>query len=139
MRHRAAVLLVTSAVALLAGCSGEPVVGDLPSADVIFDRAQQPADLLPADLAAPYDGDSTRYVGEDSAGDRYWAVKDLSDTACIVYLPVDDPKEYLGFCGGPGLSGETAAGIVMEHASSPSQLDPDSAELVGDTLLVKRP
>lgn len=139
MRHRAAVLLVTSAVALLAGCSGESVVADPPSADVIFDRAQQSADLLPADVASLYDGDSSRYVGEDSAGDRYWAVKDQSATACILHLPADDPEEYLGFCGGPGLSGETAAGIVVEYASSPSQLDPDSAELLGDTLLVKRP
>lgn len=123
----------------LAGCTSGPEIPPAPSGAAIFDRAQEASDLLPDDVDALYDRTSSRYVGEDSAGDRYWAVKDTTASECILHLPAGQPGQYYGFCGGPGVTGTTADGVVMEYASSPSQLDSSSAELVGDTLLVRRP
>ncbi|MCC4247425.1 hypothetical protein [Microbacterium testaceum] len=137
MRRRWTVALVAVTASVLAGCTaGGPTT---PSRPAIFDRAQVPADVLPAEVLGTEDPSTSRYVGEDSAGDRYWAVWGPADTACIVQLPATKPGNYFSFCGGLGISGSDASGVVMEFASAPRRLDPSSSELIGDTLLVQRP
>ena len=120
----------------LVGCATGP---DLPTQteSPIFDRARTSADELPAEVEATVDPDTSRYAGEDSAGNKYWAAYEAgSSSECIVYVPADDTTNFT-FCGGPGLSAVTDTGRIIEFASSPSKLSSDDAELVGDTLLVK--
>lgn len=136
-RHTAAGLLLVGTM-LLAGCA---VGADLTARNTspIFDRARVSADELPAEMDANVDADTSRYAGKDSAGNGYWAVHATdSVNECIVYVPADD-NDYFVFCGGLGFSATTNDGRVIEFASSPRDLSPDDAELVGDTFLVKAP
>ena len=105
----------------------------------IFDRARSSADELPPQVDGDVDADTSRYAGEDSVGNRYWAAyKDNSSIECIVFVPATDGDNFI-FCGGPGISATTETGEVIEFAASPNRLSPASAELVGDTFLVKLP
>lgn len=70
MRGRAiAAALAVCAATLLAGCTPWPSTPDRPA---IFEREQTESDTFPLSLPDTYDPASIRYVGEDSAGDRYW-------------------------------------------------------------------
>lgn len=135
MRSRAAAALLVAAVCALTGCTAVETDGARPA---IFDRTETAADAPPGDFPTDELGEA-RYVGEDSAGDRYWAVWGPGRAACIVQQQVGVGGDVMQFCGGLGLSGTDARGVVMEFATAPSTLDPDTAELVGDALLVRRP
>jgi hypothetical protein len=136
MRRCEAAGLVLVGLLFLAGCTPGPDAA-APSWPAIFDRAQNAADALPADVDAEVDAATTRYAGEDSAGDKYWVgVKTNSTVACIIYVPAD-LGDNLVFCSGPGMTATTDAGKVIEFASSPHELSPEDAELVGNSLLVK--
>jgi hypothetical protein len=138
MRRRKAAGLVLIGSIFFAGCTAGPEA-EAPTTAAIFDRARTAADELPAEVDADLDPDTTRYAGEDSAGDRYWVgLKTSSTVECIVYVPAD-MGDNLVFCSGPGMSATTDDGKVVEFMSSPSKLSPDDAELVGDTLLVQEP
>lgn len=139
MRCRAAAALIAVAVCALAGCTATGPAGTaLPARPAIFDRAETAGDTPPGDYSTDEMGE-TRYVGEDSAGDRYWAVWGPGQAACIVQEHAGAGDDVMRFCGGLGLSGTNAEGVVMEFVTAPSTLDPDTAEVVGDTLLVRRP
>lgn len=130
-------LISTLVTTALAGCVTQPEVATQ-QASPIFDRQRTSADELPADVEANVDADTSRYAGEDSAGNRYWAARVGSTTECVVFVPADGGDRF-SFCGEPGFSATTPAGRVIEFASSPSRLSPDDSENVGDTFLVNEP
>ncbi|WP_285136511.1 hypothetical protein [Microbacterium sp. lyk4-40-TSB-66] len=138
MRRRTAVAAAVGLV-VLAGCApGEANVGPWSEISPIFDRPRTAGDALPPDVGG-LDAESSRYVGEDDDGNRYWAAFSAdSGPQCILFVPEDD-GDHLVFCGGAGLAGETASGLRVEFSSSPNRLSEDDAQLVGDTLLVKTP
>lgn len=133
--RRAGLAVAIAGALLLAGCTAGPEVS-ADGSSPIFDRPRAADDALPEGYWGSVAEDTSRYVGEDSAGNAYWAVRNADDAECIVDLPVDDAGPSV-FCGGPGVTGTTTDGRVIEFASSPSRLTPAIAEMVGDTLLVK--
>lgn len=95
--------------------------------------------MLPDDI--PDDGymtDSIRYVGEDSVGARYWVGLLEDEQACII-ADATGAGDWAGFCARSGLSGTLRDGTTVEFATAPQNLDPASAERVGDAILVARP
>jgi hypothetical protein len=121
----------------LSGCVAQPEAA-VPGNPPIFDRPRTATDELPAGFDGDLDAETSRFVGEDSAGDKYWVGLKNSTDECIVYIPAND-NDYFVACSGPGMSATTSAGKVIEFASSPNRLSADDAELVGDTLLVQEP
>ncbi|AZS36714.1 hypothetical protein CVS47_01322 [Microbacterium lemovicicum] len=130
MRRGAASIAVAL---LLAGCAAGPGVSAT-GASPIFDRGRVPGDSLPAGEWSSVAEDTSRYVGEDAAGNAYWAVRSADDAVCIVYVPVEESNRSL-LCGGPGLTGTTPDDRIMQFASSPTALTRSETELVGGTLL----
>src|SRR5688572_28460631 len=102
---------------LLTGCTAGREVAP-PKTPPIFERPQIAGDELPAGVDEDLDADTTKYVGQDSAGDKYWdGYKTDSSAECIVHVPADDGHDSVS-CGGPGMTATTSAGKVIEFASS---------------------
>ena len=116
---------------------GVAVVGCSPANPLaIFDRAATAEDALPADLTGEVDADTSRYVGEDSAGNRFWVVRDDEvDGMCIIVVDAESGAPWSG-CGGPPIALTIESGLRVELAGYPDQLSETNAELIGDTLLV---
>lgn len=102
----------------------------------IFERPKVPSDTLPDGDWSSVDTNSSRFVGTDNSGNNYWAALTPAGKQCIVYVPANDGDNIVG-CSDPGGGLITPDGLLVEFASSPNQLTPDSAQLIGDTLLVK--
>ncbi|MEV4687415.1 hypothetical protein [Microbacterium sp. LWH3-1.2] len=133
MRRISAFLLALLVVgAALVGCSPA-------TSPAIFDRDRTAEDELPAGLTAEVNADTSRYVGEDSAGNRFWVVQtaELNGT-CIILVDVDTDAPWSG-CGGPPIALTIESGLRVELADYPDQLSESNAELIGDTLLVGSP
>jgi len=138
-RRRTAAALLAVTVALLAGCtSGGPTLGGSAEHDAIFSREQTPEDRLPDDIMPLWDASTSRYVGEDSGGDHYWAAHDGARHVCIVVRAADSATSYTSSCGGGSMS-LTIGAVKVEFASAPQDLTEENAELIGGTLLVRRP
>ncbi|MCJ1707827.1 hypothetical protein [Microbacterium sp. VKM Ac-2923] len=139
MRRPVRIALVAVAASVLAGCTAGPVALGSPGRAPIFDRAQTDQDVLPDDV--PDDGyvaGSIRYVGEDSVGGRYWVALREDESECII-ADATGAGDWAGFCARSGLSGTLLDGATVEFATAPQNLDPASAERVGDAILVERP
>lgn len=139
MRRPIGITLVAVTASVLAGCAAGPVALGSPARAPIFDRAQAEQDVLPDDI--PDDGyvaGSVRYVGEDSVGGRYWAALLEDESECII-AEATGAGNWAGFCAQSGLSGTLLDGTTVEFATEPRNLDPASAERVGDAILVDRP
>lgn len=131
MKRRAPIFVLALLIlgAALAGCAQA-------STPAIFDRERTALDELPADLTAEVDAETSRYVGEDSAGNRYWVVRSEGiDGTCIILLEEKTAAPWAG-CGGPPIALAIGSGLRVELAEYPDQLSESNAELVGDTLLV---
>lgn len=138
MRRRTAAAAAAGLIVLTGCTQGEANVGPWSEISPVFERSRTAGDALPPGVDG-LDADSSRYVGEDDDGNRYWAALSAgAGPQCIVFVPENESGTMV-FCGGAGLSGETAGGVMVEFSSSPSRLSEDDAQLVGDTLLVKTP
>lgn len=137
MRSRAAIALAVGAVIMLAGCSASPMPLSFDRSPALS-RERTAADGLPAAVKTEnVDADTSRYVGTDAHSNRYWVAYALaSHDECVIALRARTDT-VVAACGGPGLTGMGDVGTVVEFASSPRELSPETAELVGDTLLVK--
>ncbi|MFK4804644.1 hypothetical protein ACI3KX_02140 [Microbacterium sp. ZW CA_36] len=131
MKRRAPIFVLALLVlgAALTGCAQ-------PSTPAILDRQRTAVDELPADLTAEVDAETSRYVGEDSTGNRYWVVRSegINET-CIILLEEDTAGPWSG-CGGAPIALTIGSGLRVGLADYPDQLSESNAELVGDTLLV---
>ena len=137
MKWRIAVPVLIGTAVILSGCTPG---GDFapPRGSPIFDGERTSSDTLPGGRDFGVDPETSRFVGADAAGNRYWAAYEVDSHAeCVIYVSAEG-DDWAGFCGGSGVSATTASGLVIEFASSPAQLTTDDAELVGDTLLVKQ-
>lgn len=139
MRRPVGIIFVAVTTSVLVGCTAGPVVLGTPGRAPIFDRAQTDQDVLPDDI--PDDGyldGSIRYIGEDSVGGRYWVGLREDEQACII-ADATGAGDWAGFCARSSLSGTLSDGTTVEFATAPRNLDPASAERVGDAILVDRP
>lgn len=139
MRRPLGIALVAVTASVLAGCTAGPVTLGSPGRPAIFDRPQTDQDVLPDGI--PDDGyltDSIRYVGEDSVGARYWVGLREDEQACII-ADATGAGDWAGLCARSSLSGTLSDGTTVEFATTPRNLDPTSAELVGDAILVGHP
>lgn len=139
MRRPLGIALVAVTASVLAGCTAGPVELGGPGRPPIFDRPQTDQDVLPD--AIPDDGyvaGSIRYAGEDSIGGRYWVALLEDESECII-ADATGAGEWAGFCARSGLSGTLSDGTTVEFATAPQNLDPTSAERVGDAILVEHP
>ncbi len=130
-RIPALALTLLVAAASLVACAS-------PATPAIFDRERTTADELPAGVDATVDSKTSRYVGEDSANNQYWVVRDDLNGTCIIVVDEETAAPWSG-CGGVPIALTIGNELRVELADYPDQLSQSNAELIGDTLLVGIP
>lgn len=132
MKRGAALVGMIALTLGLAGCVADP------SVPAIFERERAATDDAPPAALQGIDPASTRFVGADSAGNDYWVGRgEDGRNFCIISYRADE--QWSGTCGDLNVGLGAASGAKVEFATSPVDLVPENAELIGDTLLVTLP
>ena len=123
-------VVVTSAVLVLAGCADSSALPEL-------QRAQTDADKVAVqDVTTQFDAESSRFVGEDSRGAAYYLVV-ANDTRepCVLVQPAEGG--WWSGWGGIGMKANGGYGTTVEIRDPASSVTVEpGVEQIGESLLV---